>query len=669
MRCWPLSKPSAVTSVSVRYTREIDLDLMTSLNPPLSKDDFISSHWQDVIESSERKACPDYRNAFQKKAQEAKLAGNIREQAVFEILAHVVYYDDIKSESTEQFFIETLNLTDEHLGFLTEIAAEVSDPELQARIADILWVRRRNYQMAQLAVNAYIESAKTLEDPKEWTFCFNRIERALRLAHKIKYAEDTVIRHIEAVLERYNGEDPLWLSAKLMKLLQEFRRGDSTKYSALAGKAATLAESANGWRRARDYWTIKAKWHLREKDSEKERAASMLAAETYVMEAEDALKRKTPSYLAASRFMQQAVEAFRKIRGTKEETIEAKARAEEVHKLLLQYQEESLKELVTHSHATDISDLAEHARAHVRGKDLQDALFALSLLGSPSNVSQLRKQVQEQAHESPLYHVLSPTVMNEMGKVVAHRTVSVLSSNLDEAEEATRFEMNKNASRHQSFHAQAYIEPAKEQINLEHSVQIDDLLAVLVNSPFIPPDREYLFAKGLYAGLVGDFFTSTHILIPQVENSIRYLLWRRGIITSGLDDSGIQNEYNLNSTLYHPELGSIFDENTLFDLKCLLVERSGSNLRNRMAHGLISDNEFSSPLMSYLWWFTLRLCCLPILIHQQKVEQSDPWVKFAGMFKDDPLFDEFVEDMAAYRREIDAEVTAHEIASEEHHSA
>jgi hypothetical protein len=39
----------------------------------------------------------------------------------------------------------------------------------------------------------------------------------------------------------------------------------------------------------------------------------------------------------------------------------------------------------------------------------------------------------------------------------------------------------------------------------------------------------------------------------------------------------------------------------------------------------------------------------------------DPWVKFAGMFKDDPLFDEFVEDMAAYRRELDAEAAMHEL--------
>ena len=39
------------------------------------------------------------------------------------------------------------------------------------------------------------------------------------------------------------------------------------------------------------------------------------------------------------------------------------------------------------------------------------------------------------------------------------------------------------------------------------------------------------------------------------------------------------------------------------------------------------------------------------------------------MFKDDPLFDEFVDDMATYRRELDARVAAHELTSEESQSA
>lgn len=39
-------------------------------------------------------------------------------------------------------------------------------------------------------------------------------------------------------------------------------------------------------------------------------------------------------------------------------------------------------------------------------------------------------------------------------------------------------------------------------------------------------------------------------------------------------------------------------------------------------------------------------------IGTQNLEESEPWVKFAGMFRDDPLFDEFVEDMASYRQSI-----------------
>jgi hypothetical protein len=454
-----------------------------------------------------------------------------------------------------------------------------------------------------------------------------------------------------------------------MELLQEYRLSDPTKYAALAEKAATLAESANDWDRARAYWEIKARWHLIEKDGEKERAALMLAAETYVQEAEDALKRNPPSYLTASHYMQKAVEAFRNIRGTKEEAADAKVRAEEVHTLLLQYQEESGKELVASSHEVDVSELVEQARENVRGKNFQDALFALALLGTPTNVSHLRQQVQKQAREFIGSHLFPVVMMNEMGKVVARQPGSVLSSDPNEAEAATRFEMNKNAALYQGFHAQAFIEPARDQINLEHSVRVKDLLPIVSDSPFVPPEREYLFAKGLYAGLTGDFFTSTHILIPQIENSIRYLLWSRGVLPSGLDNRGIQNEYHLTTTLYCPEITSIFNEDTLFDLKSLLVEHSGSNLRNRMAHGLINDGEFFSPLMSYLWWLTLRLCCLPILNYKQKVEQSDPWVKFAGMFKDDPLFDEFVEDMAAYRRELDAEVAADEVISGENQPA
>ncbi|HLP91505.1 MAG TPA: DUF4209 domain-containing protein [Nostocaceae cyanobacterium] len=642
---------------------------MSSITPPLTKEDFINSGWQEVIDNSERKECSSY--DFWQKSQEAKEAEDIRKHLVFGLL-HSVTSAYIKPESTEEHFAKTFQyLTEEHLNFFTEIVPEVSDPELQARIADILWVKKRNYQMAQLAVEAYLKSAKELEDPEKWTWCVDRIERAFRLARKINYKFEVIFAYIEEVLDRYKGEDPKWLSVKLMELLLEYRLGDPKKYATLAEKAAQLAESNHDWRRARNHWEIKAQWHLIEKDGKEERKAQMQAAETYVTEANDALKRNPPSYLVASHFMQKAIEAFRKVRGTKEETIDAKNRAEEVHKLLLQYQEKSGSELIAVSHkGVDISVEAEQARSQVRGREFQDALFTLALLGSPPKVSQLKQQVQQMARDHVLSDLFPGVIINDKGKVVAQQLGSVLSNNPEESEKATLFEMYKNAALfYQPFHAQAYIEHARYQITLEHSIRVDDLLPIVSHSPFVPQGREYLFAKGLYAGLTGDFFTSTHILIPQIENSIRELLWQmQGVITSKLDN-GIQNEYDLNKMLYRPEITSIFDEDTLFDLKGLLIEHAGSNLRNRMAHGLINDYEFSSSIMSYLWWVTLRLCCLPIIIHQQKSKEFNPWVEFDGIFKDDPLFDDFVENMAANRRELDAEMAAYEASLEENQSA
>ncbi|NEO28053.1 MAG: DUF4209 domain-containing protein, partial [Kamptonema sp. SIO4C4] len=246
------------------------------------------------------------------------------------------------------------------------------------------------------------------------------------------------------------------------------------------------------------------------------------------------------------------------------------------------------------------------------------------LIDNPTDVCKLRQQVKQMAREFPLSHIIPMVIVNQVGKVVARQPSAVLPDNSEKAEAVITFKMYNYATIcHQPLKAEICIEPARYQINLEHNVRVNDIFTIIASSPFIPPNHEHLFAKGLYAGLTGDFLTSTHILIPQIENSVRYIMWERGIITSGLDDRGIQNEHNLNTTLYHREITSIFDENTLFDLKCLLVEHSGSNLRNRMAHGLISDGEFMHPLMSYIWWLTLRLCCLPIILPQQPVDQSN----------------------------------------------
>jgi hypothetical protein len=82
---------------------------------------------------------------------------------------------------------------------------------MRARISDVLWVAKRDFRMTELAVESYLESAKTLEDPENWPNATERIERATRIAVSLGpknkgFAQ--VFTHIEGVLDRYKDEDP-----------------------------------------------------------------------------------------------------------------------------------------------------------------------------------------------------------------------------------------------------------------------------------------------------------------------------------------------------------------------------------------------------------------------------------------------------------------------------
>ena len=659
-----------------------------SLNHPLNKEDFINSGWQEVIENSERKLCNIYYDNFRRKAQEIKGAGNNRQYAVFEIL-QCVTVAPIQSDLDIAYSIFSDRFTDETIDFLAEIVDEVSDPELQAQIAEILWFKdkKHNYRMGQLAVDSYLESAKQLANPQKWSRYFDRIKKSLTLAIKINYKPEIVVDYIDDVLNRYQGQDQLWLSVKLHELLQEEKTVNfllkkqilaTSKYVDLAYKGAIFSESNGEWEKARRWWEIKAEWHRIEKNSEQLYKSKILAAETYIKEAEDSLAKHPTPYSKASHDLQKSFEAFERLKsqGTEQERQVINTKLEEIHKLLLEYQQKSSNELITIYSEFNISEEVELAKSQVKGKQFPEAILALALLGSPQKVLDLR-QIAEK--DSLLSQFMPVEIKNDMGKTVARQPIEP-----DKAEEAVIFDMYRIANNAHRCHAQAFIEPARKQIVLENitekseeddKITEKDLLQLVINNPFVAAGREYLFAKGLYAGLIGDFITSTHILIPQIENSVRYLLSSRGAITSGIDNknNGIQKEKYLTSTLYpsqYPEITSIFDEDTLFDLQGLLVEHSGSNLRNKIAHGLITDDDFSSSTFSYLWWLTLRLCFgIGILVPQEIVEESNPWIKFAGMFKDDPLFDEFVEEMAKNRRELDEEIAAYEDSLEENDAA
>jgi hypothetical protein len=503
------------------------------------------------------------------------------------------------------------DITEPQLALLHEVITGEQDPEITARIADILWIRRRDFRMAELAVKSYLASAEILKLSRPWIVRTERIERAVGLAASLGLAGPLfaqVIEYVEGLLNEIEGNDSSLFSARLMELLQGHKKGSPTKYAEMAGTAALRAEAEHDWNRSRTYWEVKAGWHALGNDADKRARALICAAESYVKDATDFINQTPPSYISASAQIQRAIVALRRVAGTN-------SRVDSLHKLLMDYEEKTNLEMKSSSQSVDFGRYIEVTREQITGKSFSEALLTLAFMFSHPSVADLRLQVLEHVEDFGFRDLLCVVeVVNERGKVVG-RKPSFVSEDPLEVEKAIQAEMFSNAKRVQWMYAHAFIEPARIQINLEHrEVRLRDFMSMVTNNPFVPEGREDIYARGLYAGLKGDFMTAIHLLLPQLENSIRHELELQNLIVSGLDQSNIQKEYDLNKLfeIYFLQLVSIFGEDLIFDLRGLLIERFGSNLRNRMAHGLISAQKFSSPNMVYVWWLALRLCLVPL---------------------------------------------------------
>jgi hypothetical protein len=516
-------------------------------------------------------------------------------------------HGDRRTASVEDF-------KDDQLAFFAEIIPAIGDPEMRARVADVLWIRRRDYRHAELAITSYLEAASTLEDPVQWTAATKRVERALQLSALIGRKTQSfakVVNYIESVLERLNGNDPYFFSSRLMRMLLDRRLGDPTKCISLAEKLACAAENKLNWDVAREYWSLKAKWHGRVSDTEGERDARLREAESYVKQSETHLQGNPPSYTLASHWLQQAIEALRRVGN-------ASDRIEELHLKLLEYQQFSTAELHTISSSVDLTSVAERAVEQVSGQSLVAALVMLAQLVRSPQVQKLRHDAELNRQKYIGINLFPKIYLNALGRVVARQP--------QDREESLIADMHSNANQTRSIDAQGVIEPARQQILSEHNATLTDFVTLLENNRLIPRGRELIVARGLHVGLYGDFLVAAHLLIPQIEESLRFVMAQVGLITSAIDEDGIQQEYNVNrilsSSKYTDRLTQLFGEDLLFDMRGLLIERFGANFRNTLAHALLDHDEFYSAIGCYAWWLCLRFYMLPQLVSRIRQDQA-----------------------------------------------
>jgi hypothetical protein len=314
----------------------------------------------------------------------------------------------------------------------------------------------------------------------------------------------------------------------------------------------------------------------------------------------------------------------------------AKADAAEIetaHKRLLDFQKRGMSEMQTIRIPSKGSGLeekleqsAQAAAALVKGQCFEDAILRLAYVADPSRPAELRQRIERNEGGGVFTQIFGSSTVRSDGQI-SDTKPPLASDDPVEREEAVVKEMYSQARTIDWIaRAQVLIEPARQQLVTEHAARRVDLLFLVQENPFVPLGREGLFLRGLHAGLHGDVVLALHLLLPQVENSIREIFTAHGVITSKLESDTTQDERDLGWMLTRPEMAKIFGEGMAFDLRGLLVERFGLNLRNDLAHGLLAESQMITPGAVYAWWLVLRLCCIPVAraMQSQATEQGQP---------------------------------------------
>ncbi|MFB2937473.1 type II toxin-antitoxin system HicB family antitoxin [Aerosakkonemataceae cyanobacterium BLCC-F154] len=112
-------------------------------------------------------------------------------------------------------------------------------------------------------------------------------------------------------------------------------------------------------------------------------------------------------------------------------------------------------------------------------------------------------------------------------------------------------------------------------------------------------------------------------------------------------------------------------------MKTNLLKDSGENL-SELTYSVIIEQEKEGNYKATVWGLadcqttgntkeaaltninqllTARLQNAEIVVQEIALPKSEnPWIKFAGMYKDNPLFNDMLSEMEAYRREVDEEL-------------
>ena len=482
------------------------------------------------------------------------------------------------------------NFTEEAFHYYEKRLNQSNNPILRSWYADFLWERKHNHIFAREAVWAHHACYPIYAANEWWKEAADSLVRPLRLALRLKdadliqQAKSKVFAALDDLLKRHSHPEVRYCLELIDAVLELSRRAtnkDLEKVLEVCQSGAKFYASEVGGRNyymAREFASREAT--LQNKLGQEGEADAARVCIGQYLEDEAELKSGA-SNLAGALFLQEAVRHYANI-GRSDKVEELKIKVRERYQAAVEGGE--FKE-VSSEVKIPVEDIENGARELLK-HGMDKALLHLAI--DPSwipDIDHAREWAQHLKKKFPLQSLFPRATIKGARQV--HRALSQ-----EEIDEANTF-------------SQYNIDAGLRSVYLRHTfkVFIDEgglnalfLIQYLSGSPLIENDILEVVSVGVERYFEKDYVSALHIFVPKLEETLRRTIGKLGISTTSQDSDGFTREKPLDVVLETPELKKLLGERSVFYFGYMLNHQLGKNLRNNVAHGLLTKAECTEEL-------------------------------------------------------------------------
>lgn len=609
----------------------------------LSPQDVDTCGWKDIVGTA---AGPDYAYLWiplATAAQQASHEGRFGHARMLYLLSDALSMRLVPSKEEAPF--EAMgdlgdrrtalpeDFSEEDIDYLSSVVEKFDDPRIRGRIADLVWVRKRSLgpRNALVAIDAYMQLPITRDTwVHDTAACWRR---ALTLAQKLKGGAGDRAGQIEASLLAafFAGtSEEAFYPLQVARLMLDSRVAKA-QGPAIAGRLAQFGTDAAALGRfypARAYSEAAAEWFARSGDRSSRAQALAVTAKAWVDEVDARMEQGDVGGILGLDHYHKAIETYRAIARADRLPLQVDQCIADLELKITQAGERALAEMTRiETPGLDVSGLRADAVAAVTGHSPNQAIANFALRLHPGGTVARYRAEAEATLRGSIHQMFPAMTLDHTGRVIAkHPGITFEAPAPGARDPAVWMEMIRNYQYDIGLSAVAQIGPALARLKCEHSFTEWAFIDLAQNCPIVPRDHAVLIGKALFAGYSGEFGLAVHVLAPQIEHLVRTRLKREDIKTTTLSADGVENEVGLASLVEKPEVTTLFGADLAFELEALFCDARGPNLRNQVAHGLLTDRAAHDESALYAWWFTLHLIVLTIVdAHPTPERQRRKW--------------------------------------------